>query len=273
VSSEERRVFLLTGATGAIGRGIARGLAVVPDAELLLGVRDRAKGERLLRELGDSSRARLSLVELDVSRHAAVRTFAHGFSGPLHLLVNNAAIAPRERSETPEGIERQLATNVLGYLWLTELLGPALERGARSGGEARVVNVASYWAGDLDVDDLEFCRRRYDNDAAYRQSKQANRMLTRRHAELFAGKSVRVNACHPGDVRSTLSESLGFGGHESAEEGARTPLWLALDPALAGRSGGWYERRAESHCRFANDADAVRKLYAALCRYTPEGGR
>jgi len=30
----------------------------------------------------------------------------------------------------------------------------------------------------LEFDDLEFKRRRYDNDEAYRQSKQADRMLT-----------------------------------------------------------------------------------------------
>jgi hypothetical protein len=28
---------------------------------------------------------------------------------------------------------------------------------------ARVVNVASYWAGGLDLNDLEFTRRSYDN--------------------------------------------------------------------------------------------------------------
>ncbi len=41
-----------------------------------------------------------------------------------------------------------------------------------------VVVVASYWAGGLDLDDPEFRRRRYNNDQAYRQSKQADCMLT-----------------------------------------------------------------------------------------------
>ena len=35
---------------------------------------------------------------------------------------------------------------------------------------ARIINVASYWAGDLDLSDLEFKRRRYDNGTAYRAS-------------------------------------------------------------------------------------------------------
>jgi len=33
-------------------------------------------------------------------------------------------------------------------------------------------------AGGLDLNDPEFIHRRYHNDSAYRQSKQANRMLT-----------------------------------------------------------------------------------------------
>jgi retinol dehydrogenase 12 len=39
---------------------------------------------------------------------------------------------------------------------------------------ARVVNVASYWAGGLDLNDLEFTRRSYDNDQAYRYSGPQN---------------------------------------------------------------------------------------------------
>jgi retinol dehydrogenase-13 len=87
---------------------------------------------------------------------------------------------------------------------------------------ARVVNVASYWAGGLDLEDLEFKRRRYDNDGAYRQSKQADRMLTVAFAERLERSHVTVNACHPGDLVSTLSRNLGFGGHQRA--GARHSL-------------------------------------------------
>jgi len=79
--------------------------------------------------------------------------------------------------------------------------------------------VASYWAGDLDIDDLEFKHRPYSNGAAYRQSKQANRMLTVAFAERLAEHRISVNACHPGDVNSNLSNDLGFGGHESPGEG------------------------------------------------------
>ncbi len=75
---------------------------------------------------------------------------------------------------------------------------------------ARVINVASYWAGDLDLADLEFKQRRYSNGAAYRQSKRANRMLTVAFAARLKPYDVTVNACHPGDVNSRLSNDLGY---------------------------------------------------------------
>jgi len=62
----------------------------------------------------------------------------------------------------------------------------------------------------LDLQDLEFQRRPYDNDAAYRQSKQADRMLTVAFADRLKDAGVTVNACHPGDVASTLSHSPGL---------------------------------------------------------------
>jgi NAD(P)-dependent dehydrogenase (short-subunit alcohol dehydrogenase family) len=98
-----------------------------------------------------------------------------------------------------------------------------------------VVNVASYWAGGLQLNDLEFRFRRYDNDTAYRQSKQADRMLTRAFATHFANRNVTVNSCHPGDVRSKLSGVLGFGGYETPVQGAATPLYLATSPDVVTR--------------------------------------
>jgi NAD(P)-dependent dehydrogenase (short-subunit alcohol dehydrogenase family) len=202
------------------------------------------------------------VVEVDLSRRASIDAFARTFQGPLHALVNNAAECPRAREETPEGIERQLATNVLGYLWMTLALEEALTQAAPS----RVVLVASYWAGGLELDDLEFRRRRYDNDSAYRQSKQANRMLAVSLAERLLPRGIWVGSCHPGDVSSKLSHALGFGGSETAEEGADTPAWLvtAQDP---GPSGSYFAGRRPEACSFARDLAKVAALYQALLAY------
>jgi retinol dehydrogenase 12 len=255
----DRRTALVTGATGAIGKAIAGKLARA-GFEVVLACRDEAKAKRAVDEIRRAAKhpdVRFELV--DVSRRASIEALAARFSGPLHVLVNNAAIAPRRRETTPEGIELQLATNVLGYFWLTRALANALEIGA----PARVVDVASYWAGGLVLDDLEFERRPYGNDAAYRQSKQANRMLCVAQAERLRSRGITVNVCHPGDVNSTLSNSLGFGGHESPDGGAETPVWLATSTDVESVTGKYFEHCRERECRFGADRSGVGALYDA----------
>ncbi len=206
-------------------------------------------------------RVRFALV--DVSQRDSIEALAAGWQGSVDVLINNAAATPRQRLETPDGIELQFATNVLGYFWLTEFFAPYLARSA----QGRVINVSSYWAGGLDLDDLEFRRRSYHNDAAYRQSKQANRMLTAAFAGRLKSAGVAVNACHPGDVNSVLSNNLGFGGHETPDAGARTPVWLATSDVGRIQTGRYFERMREVPCRFSQDPAAVEALYQVCASY------
>ena len=175
----------------------------------------------------------------------------------MHLLVNNAATAPHKRTETSEGIEVQWATNVLGYFWMIEYFQPFMD--GQSG--ARIVNVASYWAGGMDLNDPEFKSRSYDNDVAYRQAKQANRMLSVAFSERLKSKGITVNACHPGDVNSKLSNAFGFGGSESPEQGAVTPLFLSLSEEVHRVTGKYYEHMKPVACPFSRDHEAIERLY------------
>lgn len=251
-------IALITGATGAIGYAICEGLARTPGFEVVLLGRDegrtRAAAARLQQETGNEQ---VRSVIADVSRKQEIEVLARRWEGPLHVLVNNAAATPRQRRETPEGIEVQFATNVLGYFWMIEAFRDTLIASA----PARVVNVASYYAGDLDLDDLQFERRGYDNRRAYRQSKQANRMLTAAFARRLAEHDVTVNACHPGDVNSTLSNDLGFGGHESPQQGARTPVWLATSETGGQETGRYFADQRAVRDPFVADERAVEALY------------
>lgn len=254
------RTALVTGATGSIGQAIAAGLAAVPETELIVVGRDPVKVARLVSDLAKQSSRAVRGEIADLASLDSIRALARRCDGPLDVLINNAAVAPPRRQQTEAGIELVLATNVLGYVWLTRELVPAL----RTAEDPRVVNVASYWAGDLDLDDLEFTRRVYDNDAAYRQSKQANRMLTVAWAERLREYSITVNSCHPGDVNSSLSNQLGFGGSETPAQGAATPLRLANAAELRGVSGRYFERGQVAACRFASDRSAIDRL-ARIC--------
>ncbi len=253
---------LVTGASGAIGGAIARQLTE-HGLEVALACRNPQKADDRASQIAEHTGARPGVEILDQARPLSIDALGERWAGPLHALVINASDTPRRRSETADGVEVQWATNVLGYARLVRALLPALERSRPS----RVVLVASYWAGDLDLSDVEFERRAYDNDTAYRQSKQAERMLAAGLAPRLSERGVTINACHPGDVRSALSESLGFGGHESPDQGADTPVWLATDPGPANTTGAWFSRRREEACRFSQDPAQVEALLALVESY------
>jgi retinol dehydrogenase 12 len=263
-SLQNNKVFLVTGATGAIGKAIAQRIAEIEDTEVVLVCRDQHKAEQAVKEIIDiTNNPRVRFELADLGRHQEIKKLAERWTGPLHTLINAAACTPRNREETTEGIELQFATNVLGYFWLTDEFTEIL----KSVAPARVVNVASYWAGGLDLTDLEFKRRNYDNDKAYRQSKQANRMLSAAFAEKLKPYQISVNACHPGDVNSVLSNNLGFGGHETPYQGAGTPVWLAIHPIGQEATGCYFEHVAEADCPFSRDKQAVNALYETCERY------
>jgi NAD(P)-dependent dehydrogenase (short-subunit alcohol dehydrogenase family) len=172
---------------------------------------------------------------------------------------------PHKADQAVSAIIEQTGNQHVGYETVDVSSKDSMQ--LRAGAPARVVNVASYWAGDLDLDDLEFKRRPYNNDTAYRQSKQANRMLTVAFARRLGEHGVTVNACHPGDVNSALSNNLGFGGHESPQEGARTPAWLATDDIGQQETGKYFEHMQMRRCRFGEDREKVEALYRACLAY------
>ena len=92
-------------------------------------------------------------------------------------------------------------------------------------------------------------------------------MLTVAFAERLRPHGVTVNACHPGDVNSSLSKDLGFGGHESPQAGARTPAWLATDPIGQQETGKYFEHMQMRSCPFGQDSTAVNALYEACEGY------
>lgn len=259
----KNRTAIVTGAYGAIGRAISHGLARARYRLVLVG-RDEGRLRELQLELMDATPDEdVSYHALDLSVKNDIEAFARSWRGPLHLLINNAATAPPSRTETAEGIEMQFATNVLGYFWMTQYFYPFMKNLE----DARIVNVASYWAGDLDLDDPEFRIRRYNNDTAYRQSKQANRMLTAAFARRLKEHGIAVLAAHPGDVRSKVSHDLGYGGWDTPEKGAETPLYCALDPELMHVTGQYFEHMKQTACPFAADQKAVESLYELCSSY------
>ena len=266
---EDKRV-VVTGATSGIGREMAIRLAGL-GAHVVLAGRNRSRAERIAARINaDTGSERAVAMTVDTSDQRSIRAFVDAYRhayGSLDVLVNNAGVLLTDRRTSVDGIELTLATNVLGYYLVTAGLRDALRAGAPS----RVVNVASTFAGDLDLDDLQFERRPYDGMAAYAQSKACDRMLTWAFARRLQADGVTVNAMAPGltlgtDLYRHLSPEARHGLEQldgrTVAQGADTAVWLAAGEELEGVTGRFFELRTEVPCQF-RDEDGEEVLWRA----------
>lgn len=258
------RTCLVTGASSGIGKQTAKELADL-GATVVLACRSSERGERARQQIAAASgNSNVELMLVDLADQGSIRRLATEFLErypKLHVLINNAGIWSSRRRLSLDRIERTWATNVLGYFLLTALLLERLRRSA----PARIVNVASGRAGELDLNDVQFERRPYSGIHAYSQSKQADRMLTWALARRLKGSGVTANAMHPGLVRTAIFRRgggpLGWAAAIYAslfglkvEEGADTAVWLAASPEVGQVSGKYWSRRQERRCRFRDPA-------------------
>jgi NAD(P)-dependent dehydrogenase (short-subunit alcohol dehydrogenase family) len=137
--------------------------------------------------------------------------------------------------------------------------------------------VASAFASDLDLDDLEFDRRPFESFKVYAQSKACDRLLTWALVRRLKGTGITANAMTPGLITDTrlyrnapkeLVERLTvYSGGRTIEEGADTLVWLASSPDVEGLTNKFYEDREEVKCQFRNRKDEE-KLWQICTDYT-----
>jgi NAD(P)-dependent dehydrogenase (short-subunit alcohol dehydrogenase family) len=270
---------LVTGPTSGIGREIAARLAGF-GAEIVLACRDAERGKRTAEEIERrAGRAKCAVMTVDISSRKSIREFAGLFRkkyARLDVLVNNAGVSLPRKEASVDGIELTFATNVLGYFLLTRELLDLL----RSSAPARIVNVASTFAGELDLGDLQFESRIYEGQKAYKQSKACDRLLTWAFARRLEGSGVTANAMAPGLVQTGLyrhaSAKLrlilriaGLFHGRSVGQGADTAVWLASSPEVQGVSGKFFELRKEAPCEFC-DTETEEKLWGICEKLTQD---
>jgi len=243
---------IVTGAASGIGVETARVLAAA-GAAVTLAVRDVDAGARTAADIvATTGNDAIDVGHLDLADLASVAAFAAGWSGPLHLLVNNAGVmALPELRLTADGWETQFATNHLGHFALTVGLHDAL---AAAGG-ARIVSLSSrgHLRSPVVFEDLHFARRPYDPWLAYGQSKTANVLLAVEATRRWQGDGITANAVHPGAIAETnlarhmepaALEALRSSGafrYKTTEQGAATSVLLATSPLLEGIGGRYFE--------------------------------
>lgn len=183
------KVYVVTGAAGGMGAGIATAL-IDEGARVLLVDLDEAGVRRATAAAGGRAAEVVADVtsEADAERvvEAAVKRFSR-----LDGLVNNAGVVTLDNAwdATPEDWRRQLDINVTGSFVFAKAVGAHL----RGHGGGAIVNVSSNCG-----------KAGYRNMAAYNASKAAVIGLTRSLAMEWAEHGINVNAVCPGGVDTPM---------------------------------------------------------------------
>ena len=287
VPSQSGKVIVVTGATNGLGLEIAKVLAA-KSGSIVIAARNQQKGDRVTAELRQSTgNDQIRFMRIDTADLDSVRAFAEQWKDTgllIDTLILNAGISNvPSREESPQGFERQFATNYLGHFLLTQLLMPYL----RPAEGTRIVVQASLAAKrtTLHFDDLQL--HQYNRMTAYAQSKLALLFFALEQARRLSAANSPIDCIpvHPGAastgitrggdrlpalVSKFVSFMFGLIG-QSPGQGALPAIFAATSPLA--RSGVYYgpSGRGElkglpgeaSLTQYMTDHEVAERLWAA----------
>jgi NAD(P)-dependent dehydrogenase (short-subunit alcohol dehydrogenase family) len=252
----QNKVCIITGATSGIGKATALGLAKMGANVAIIG-HDKEQGENAQNEIkSKTGNPNVDLLLDDLSSQAEIRKLAEDIQArytTVHVLINNAGIAPIKRSVTVDGIERVFAVNYLAPFLLTNLL---LER-LKASAPARVVNVAGdfHRKATIQFDDL-MSEKDYNGIRANNQAKLALILFTYELARRLDGTRVTANCLHPGAVAtdgplkdpdlpafSRAMYKMVRLFFASPERGAETSIYLSTSSEVEKVSGKYFIKK------------------------------
>lgn len=273
------KTVLVTGASTGIGFATAMELAG-RGASLVMVCRTRERGEKAREEIIRASGSKtIELLVCDLASQKQIRALAAEYKSrrdTLHVLINNAAVVPAQRTLTEDGIEMQFAVNHLAYFLLTNLLLDPLKAGAPS----RIVNVASgmHFRTAMDFNDLQ-AEKGYKAMKHYGLTKLLNILFTYELARKLEGMGVTANCLSPGFTATDLGRDFPPFSRfimkmmaRKKEEGARTVIYLAASPEVASVSGKYFSKGKEvPSSKDTHDVEAARRLWELSARMTGLG--
>jgi NAD(P)-dependent dehydrogenase (short-subunit alcohol dehydrogenase family) len=230
-------IALVTGANKGIGLETARQLAA-QGITVYLGARDLAKGEAAAKTITGAVHAiPLDVTDLD-SITAAVATI-EAAEGKLDILINNAGLGTFNKPTTTEDLAHwrwTFETNLFGLVETTQAFLPLIQKSTAG----RIVHLTSI-LGSLTLATTPGSPIYGASGfaAAYGASKAAVNMYTVHLARELEPSGIKVNAAHPGWVKTELG---GEGAPMEISEGAETSVWLATLPA-DGPTGGYFHKQ------------------------------
>ncbi|XP_076826512.1 retinol dehydrogenase 13-like isoform X2 [Brachyhypopomus gauderio] len=271
------KTVVITGANTGIGKETARELAK-RGGRIIMGCRDMEKCEAAACEIrGSTLNPHVYARHIDLASVQSIRRFAEEINREkrVDVLINNAAVMRCPAGKTQDGFDMQFGVNYLGHFLLTNLLLDKLKDSAPS----RVINLSSlvHIVGEIDFEDLNWDKKKFNTKKAYCQSKLAIVLFTRELARRLEGSGVTVNALHPGVVATDLGRHTGM--HQSQFSstvlspifyllvkspvlGAQPSVYLAVAEELEGVTGRYYDVMTEKEpAPQALDQEAAVRLW------------
>jgi NAD(P)-dependent dehydrogenase (short-subunit alcohol dehydrogenase family) len=240
---------VVTGTSSGIGVETARGLAL-SGANVVLGVRDLAKGEAVARDIRSDAKGEIDVLAVDLRDLSSVVAFADRIAGPVRLLIANAGVSKTPDAHLPNGLDVRFATNHLGHFMLALRLRKQM---AELGARIVVVSSGAHHGAPIHLDDLQWHKREHNALMAYAESKTANILFAQEATRRWGPEGIFANAVLPGSSLTglqrfhgdQLKRRIGFIAEDgspnpmlkTASQAAATTLWAATAPELEGRGG------------------------------------
>ncbi len=224
------KVALITGANKGIGLEIARQLGK-QGIVVVIGARDATRGQQGVDTL-KAEGIDVYTVKLEVTNEADVAALPAYFEqhfGRLDILVNNAGVLTDMQGVTWQAFRDTYESNVIAPYFITQTLLPLL----KASPAGRIVNHSS-GLGSLTLNGSGQLPDTWLLPS-YNSSKAALNMLTVQQAVMTKDTPLKVNAAHPGSVKTDMNPH----GDLTVEEGAKTAVRLATLPD-DGPTGGFF---------------------------------
>ena len=205
------KFVVITGATSGIGYYTARKYASM-GAHILMVNRNPEKSESVRKEIAAEFGVPVEYVIADLALLSDIQRVGQyllSLEKPIDVLIHNAGVHLESRHENPFGLEVNFAVHYLCPLIIIKMLIPKYQRDRT--GRIILVNSEAYrfamWG--LDLEDLEWKRRRYTGIKAYGAGKLAQLLFMHILSGELAPHHVTINAMHPGMVRTESGKDNG----------------------------------------------------------------
>ncbi len=256
------KVYIVTGANSGVGLETTRQL-VRQGGHVVMACRRPEAGEEVAQSFSEL-KGSYEVMKLDLADLQTVRDFAAAFKNKYDRLDGldcNAGMAnmQSDRKVTKDGFEITIGISYFGHFLLTELLLDLLKQTPSS----RIVLLSSVvHAGnsrnrpDVNLDDLNWENRSYENMTAYAEAKVANILYAKELAERLEGTGVSTFSVHPGWARSNFGSGANWlmnttmaimrpftrSMTDSNEESAQTSLHCLLSDDALNHSGAYFSQ-------------------------------